>query len=211
MITSISKELYEVQIPNFTGEVKMLPFNLENLAEIPKQFKEMVLKMIEVLPIKKGIAYFTIDGKTVEQGKSQRRGGVHIDGNYLPLLSWGNGGGNGWKVGEGGRILSSIEHKQSYETKTGGMLIASTYPACKGWNGTFEGKPYIGGDCTRLEGLGEGFVLKPNTVYYGNSQWLHESLPIDNTTHRIVARITLPMDYPVLETECQHLPITFCR
>ncbi len=198
MITSISKELYEVQIPNFTGEVKMLPFNLENLAEIPTQFKEMVSKMIEALPIKKGIAYLTVDGKLVEKGKTQRRGGVHIDGNYLPSLSWGNGGGNGWKVGEGGRILSSKEHKLSYENETGGMLIASTYPACKGWNGVFEGKPYVGGDCTRLKGLDEGFVLKPNTVYYGNSQWLHESLPIDKTTHRIVARITLPMDYPVL-------------
>ena len=201
MITSISKELYEVQIPNFTGEVKMLPFNLENLSEIPNQFKEMVSKMIEVLPFKKGIAYLTIDGKLVEKGKTQRRGGVYIDGNYLPSLSWGgNGGGNGWKVGEGGRILSSIEHKQSYETETGGMLIASTYPACRGWNGTFDGKPYVGGDCTRIEGLDEGFVLKPNTVYYGNSQWLHESLPIDKTTHRVVARITLPMDYPVLLT-----------
>ena len=202
MITSISKELYEVQIPNFTGEVKMLPFNLENLAEIPKHFKELVLKMIEALPIKKGIAYFTADGKLVEQGKTQRRGGVHIDGNYLPQLcgwgSGGNGGGNGWKVGEGGRILSSKEHKQSYETETGGMLIASTYPACKGWNGKFDGKPYVGGDCTRVEGLDEGFLLKTNTVYYGNSQFLHESLPIDKTTNRIVVRITLPMDYPVL-------------
>lgn len=202
MIISISKELYEVQIPNYIGELKMLPFNLENLAEIPKQFKELVSKMIEALPIKNGIAYLTIDGKLVEKGKTQRRGGVHIDGNYLPSLNWGdggeNGGGNGWKVGEGGRILSSIEHRQSYETKTGGMLIASTYPACRGWNGIFDGKPYVGGDCTRVEGLDEGFVLKPNTVYYGNSQFLHESLPIDKTTHRIVARITLPMDYPVL-------------
>ena len=204
MITSISKELYEVQIPNFTGEVKMLPFNLENLAEIPNQFKELVTKMIEVLPIKKGIAYLTIDGKLVDKGKTQRRGGVHIDGNYLPSFSWGdggnNGGGNGWKVGEGGRILSSNEHKLSYENKNGGMLIASNYPACKGWNRKFKGTPYVGGDCTRLEGLGEGFLLKPNTVYYGNSQWLHESLPIDKTTHRIVARITLPIDYPALTT-----------
>lgn len=201
MITSISKELYEVQIPDFTGQVKMLPFNLENLAEIPKQFKETVSKMIEVLPIKKGTAYLTVDGKLVEKGKTQRRGGVHIDGNYLPSLNWGgSGGGNGWKVGEGGKVLSSKEHKLSYETETGGMLIASTYPACKGWNGTFKGKPYVGGDCTRIKNLNDGFILKPNTVYYGNSQWLHESLPIDKTTHRVVVRVTLPMDYPVLGT-----------
>ena len=202
MITSISKELYEVKIPSFTGEVKMLPFNLENLLEVPNEFKQMVSKMIKALPIKKGIAYLTLDGKLVEEGKTQRRGGVHIDGNYLQSFKWGDGGGssggNGWKVGEGGRILSSLEHKLSYESKTGGMLIASTYPACKGWNGIFKGSAYVGGDCTRIQGIGEGFIMKPNVVYYGNSQFLHESLPIDKTTHRIVARITLPLDYEVL-------------
>ena len=199
MITSISKELCEVQIPHFDGEIKMLPFSLENLLEIPNKFKDLVSKMLEVLPIKSGIAYLTVDGKLVEEGKTQRRGGVHIDGNYLPELKWGNGGGNGWKVGEGGRILSSQEHKLSYESQTGGMLIVSNYPSCKGWNGVYEGSPYVGGDCTRLDGLDEGFILKTNTVYYGNSQFLHESLPIDKTTHRVMVRITLPMDYPVIQ------------
>lgn len=203
MIKSISKELYEVQIPEYTGEIKMLPFNLESLTEIPKLFRELIEIMIDCLPTKKGIAYLTVDGRVIEEGISHRRGGVHIDGNYLPeLCGWGGsggGGGNGWKVGEGGRILSSKEHKESYETETGGMLITSTYPASKGWNGVFEGNPYVGGDCTRIKGLDEGFVLQPNKVYYGNSQFLHESLPIDKTIHRTLVRITLPKDYPVLE------------
>jgi hypothetical protein len=43
-------------------------------------------------------------------------------------------------------------------------------------------------------------MLEPNVVYYGNSQFLHESLPIDETVHRVVARITLPIDYPVVAT-----------
>jgi hypothetical protein len=194
MITSISQKLYSVQIPDYTGEIKMMPFSLETLAEIPQQFNSMVAKMIEFLPIKQGIAYLTVDGKIVEKGKSHRRGGVHIDGNYIQeTRSWGGG----WKVGEGGRILSSEHHKLSYENETGGMLIASTYPACKGWNGIFEGNPYVGGDCSRIK-VGEGFMLEPNTAYYGNSQFLHESLPIEETTHRVVARITLPIDYPVL-------------
>lgn len=79
------------------------------------------------------------------------------------------------------------------------MLIASTYPACRAWNGTFEGKPGIGGDCSKLTGLDGGFILKPNMAYYGNSQFLHESLPIDKTVHRVIVRITLPMDYPVIQ------------
>jgi len=195
MITSISEELYSVSIPEHTGEIKMLPFNLDNLKDVPGKFREVVEKMISCLSLKSGTAFLTVDGKVVEQGKTQRRGGVHIDGNYIPEMnSWGDGG---WKVGEGGRVISSQEHKLSYESETGGMLIASNYPACKGWNGIYDGNPYVGGDCSQITGLNEGFILKPNVVYYGNSQFLHESLPIDKTIHRTLMRITLPMDYPV--------------
>ena len=196
MINSISHQLHEIQIPDFTGKVSMLPFDLETLNEIPLEFNSMVTNMIKFLPMKKGIAYLTVDGKLVKEGQTHRRGGMHIDGNYIhDISSWGGGGG--WKVGEGGRILSSKHHKLSYESQTGGMLIASTYPACKGWNGEFEGNPYVGGDCSRIK-VGEGFMMKPHTLYYGNSQFLHESLPIDKTTHRVVARITLPMNYPLI-------------
>ena len=79
------------------------------------------------------------------------------------------------------------------------MLITSTHPACRGWNGIYDGTPYVGGDCTRIKGLGDGFILKENTVYYGNSQFIHESLPVDKTIHRVLVRITLPMDYPVIK------------
>ncbi len=201
MITSISKELYKVKIPNYKGEIKMLPFNLENLSTVPTKFKKLVTEMIKTLPIKQGIAYLTIDGKTIEKNKTHRRGGVHIDGNFIKNINeWGSsGGGNGWKVGEGGRILSSEHHKLSYQSKTGGMLIVSTSPGCKGWNGKFKGNPYVGGDCTKIKGLGKGFILKPNTIYYGNSQFLHESLPIEKPIHRVLVRITLPMDYPVID------------
>lgn len=202
MILSVSKELYPINIPHFSGQIKMLAFDLESLNEVPGALTKLVANMIAALPIKKGIAYLTVDGKIVEKGMSQRRGGIHIDGNYLPS-GWagggnGSGGSGGWKVGEGGRIISSEEHKLSYQSTTGGMLITSTYPACKGWNGRFEGNAYVGGDCTRIEGLGEGFTLKRNVVYYGNSQFIHESLPVDKDIHKVMARITLPADYRIL-------------
>lgn len=202
MILSVSRELYPINIPQFTGQIKMMPFNLESLHEVPGALTKLVANMIAGLPVKKGIAYLTMDGKMVPKGTSQRRGGVHIDGNYLPS-GWGGdgngtGGSGGWKVGEGGRIISSEEHKLSYQSSTGGMLIASTYPACKGWVGRFEGEAYVGGDCTRIKDLGEGFILKRNVVYYGNSQFLHESLPVDINIHRVMARITLPADYSIL-------------
>lgn len=199
MINSVSKEFYEINIPSFDGELKMVPFNLENLEGVPAGFHRTVTEMVSGLPFKRGIAYLTVDGREVEKGSTHRRGGKHIDGNYIPeVCGWGSGG-NGWKVGEGGRTLTSEHHRQSYESETGGMLIASTYPACKGWIGNFKGKAKEGGDCSHISELNDGFIMKPNTVYYGNSQFLHESLPIDQTVHRTIIRVTLPMNYPCLE------------
>lgn len=200
MIRSISKELCVVEIPHHEGEIKMLPFELSDLAAIPAKFRQLVRRMIDSLPIKTGTAFLTIDGKEVNAGQTQRRGGKHIDGNYLPELSggWGgSGGGNGWKVGEGGVKLSQAEHVLSYNWPTGGMLITSTYPGCMGWSGTFEGAPAIGGDCAHIK-TGKGFMLQPNVCYYGNSQFIHESLQIAETIHRTIVRITLPIDYPVI-------------
>lgn len=218
MIVSICKPVGEVIIPKYDGELSMIPFNLNDLSGVPKKFKALVRQMIKTLSDKNGVAFLTVHGKIINPGETQRRGGKHIDGNYLNINSasgWSNGWagrpkntassfkgkswsgsntGNGWKVGEGGTALTTEEHKRSYLTKTGGMLIASTYPACRGWVGEFEGQPNIGGDCTHLD-TGEGFMLKPNTVYFGNSQFIHESLQINEVTHRTIVRITLPESY----------------
>lgn len=196
MITSISKELNPITLNHHRGEVSMLPFKLDNLDELPAKFRETVKQMIEFLPIKKGIAYLTVHGKFVKESKTLRRGGAHIDGNYLPDKSkWGNDGG--WKIGENGPATNTTFHKQSYESNTGGMIIASNYSSCMGWNGQFEGTPNVGGDCTHID-LGKGFMLKPNIVYYGNSQFIHESLPVKQDVFRLMYRITLPQNYQPL-------------
>ena len=200
MIKSISKELNTIQIPYYKGELSMLPFNLNDLSTVPNEFKETVEQMIISLPNKMGTAFLTIHGKFIKKAKTLRRGAPHIDGNFIQGLSdyWGGGGGtNGWKVGENGFSLTSEEHKLSYENENGGMLIVSDYSACMGWNGIYEGKAKEGGDCSHID-LGEGFMLKPNKVYYGNSQFIHESLPLDKDIFRVLYRITLPIDYSEL-------------
>lgn len=73
----------------------------------------------------------------------------------------------------------------------------STYPACKGWNGIFNDNAGVGGDCTHIN-LNEGFMLKANTVYYGNSQFIHESIPVDKNVFRTMVRITLPNNYSII-------------
>lgn len=200
MINSISKNWGEIEIPLFNGKVSMLPFELNNIATVPTQFREMVKKMIKNLPIKEGKAFLTVHGKELKKNQTLRRPGAHIDGNYIEeICSWGNGGGNGWKVGEGGRTLDTKHHNLSYNNPNGGMIIASNYSSCIGWNGKFKNKPKEGGDCSHLNlKYKDGFMLEPNTVYYGNSQFVHESLPVKEDIFRVMARITLPMEYPII-------------
>ena len=131
MIKSVAKNLGILDIPSYDGAIKMKSFKLENIkSTAPKEFISLINKMIEKLPIKEGLAYFTIDGKNIVEGRSHRRPGLHIDGNFLPSKGWDSGG---WKVGTDGKTLSAEDHLLCYESETGGMLIASDYSACRGW------------------------------------------------------------------------------
>jgi hypothetical protein len=190
MIFSYSKELNPINLPFYRGEVSMLPFNLEDLSSLPGKFRVAVEQMMEKLPKLKGEAFLTVHGKFIKKDRTLRRGGPHIDGNYIKQVSdWGTGG---WKVGQEGNSLSSEHHALSYKTLNGGMLIASNYSSCKGWNGSFNGEPGVGGDCSHIK-LNKGFMLKADTVYYGGSQFVHESLPVSEDVFRLLYRITLPI------------------
>ena len=75
------------------------------------------------------------------------------------------------------------------------MFIVSSYEACKGWNGVFEGQPGQGGDCSKIDlSKMSSFILNRNTLYWGNSTFIHESLPLDQKIKRQLVRITLPAD-----------------
>lgn len=193
-INSKSKVGNLVKIPFFYGHVKMLPFNPKTVLEVPKRFRNTIMQMLSNLPYLPEVAYLTIDGKVLLPNKSHRRPGAHIDGNYLSeICGWGSSTG-GWKVDEPG-TLNEEQHQKSYFSNTGGMLITSSKAGCRGFNGVFEGKPGVGGDCSHIQ-LNEGFILEPNRVYYGNSRFIHESLPSKNLKYRTLIRITLPEDYP---------------
>lgn len=85
-ISSKSKEIGEIQFPEFKGDkIYMLEFDLSNpkLPEKYKRWESVVQEMIEKSPIKTGKAYLTVDEENVIPGNSHRRGGVHIDGNFI--------------------------------------------------------------------------------------------------------------------------------
>lgn len=195
MLISKSKIIKPISLPKWMGDqVYMHTFELSNpiLPKGCERWLDTIKSIVEYAPKKTGLAYLTIDEKFVKQGESHRRGGPHTDGNYL--FGWG-GNGSGWLTGENGRILPKDKHEQQYCSDKGGMLIVSSYEACKGWNGEFEGQPNQGGDCSHLN-LSEmdSFILKKNTLYWGNSTFIHESLPLNTNVKRQLVRITLPAD-----------------
>lgn len=192
-INSKSTTLGEIQLLNYTGHISMLPFDLSTLEGLPQEFVPTVKSMLANLDLS-GTAYFTIHGKTLEKGQTHRRPGPHTDGNYEPC-SWGKGGGNGWKVGENGPPITTQFHHDSYLVETGGIILASNFKACKGWNGIYNGTINVGGDCSKFDLSTGEFELQPNTIYYGNNHFIHESLPMSDNIHRVLARITLPQNH----------------
>lgn len=192
-INSKSLKLNTIELPNYTGHISMQPFNLSTLEGLQEEFKPIVKTMLQTLDLT-GTAYFTIHGKTLNKGETHRRPGPHTDGNYEPC-AWSRGGGNGWKIGENGPAIDTKFHHDSYIVETGGIILASNFKACKGWNGTYEGTIQQGGDCSQFD-LSKGeFDLEPNTIYYGNNHFIHESLPMSNDIHRVLVRITLPQTH----------------
>lgn len=192
MINSKIKEVAAINFPKFKqGHLYMHPINLENpiLPDEYYQYKDALNKMLSNSPVKKGIAYVTIDNKLVTKGNSHRRGGPHVDGNFL--FGWGTGGGNGWLTGHAGRILSKEKHEEQYCSNLGGTLISSSYAACKAWRGEFKEQPKQGGNCEHIK-LDKGIILESNKVYLMNSTCIHESLPVKENVERSLIRITLP-------------------
>ena len=191
-ITSKASPVGHLVLPLFTGEASMMPFDLHTLEGLDGSSTRIVKSMLSNVPHSGGTAYFTLHGKELLAGETLRRGGAHIDGNYDPV-DMGFGGG-GWKTGEEGRPPGHPIHERQFTTEQGGIVLASNYPACVGWIGAFEGIPQKGGDCTSFD-LGQPFVLTPNTVYYGNNHFIHESLPVAHDVHRVFARVTMPEDH----------------
>ena len=195
MLKSKSKMIKPISLPEYKGDqVYMHEFDMAN-PSLPvgcERWNSVLKDIISNSPKQTGKAYITIDEKIVRSGESHR---PHTDGNYL--FGWGGSGdgGGGWLTGEDGRFLPREQHEEQYCSEKGGMLIVSSYKACKGWNGEFEGQPNQGGDCTHLDlSKMECYEMESNTLYWGNSTFIHESLPVQEDVKRQLIRITLPAD-----------------
>lgn len=193
MIQSNIRPVGQLSLPAFAGmQVYMHPILVGERVTLPEGaegFEEVVEKMLAMHSIPAGEKIFvTVDQSRVKAGKSHRRPGAHVDGNFI--FDWTGG----WLTGVDGRVLSPENHQLQYCNPMGGLLIVSDLMACRAWLGEFAGVPNQGGDCSHLtEDLerNESFLLEPNQVYVGNSTCVHESLPVDQDVERTLVRITL--------------------
>lgn len=197
MIISKIKNTGELLVPEFNTEQSMIPFDLCTLSGLCDEFKSIAESMLSHLKVREGLAFLTIHGKTLKESDTLRRGGAHIDGNYMNYVKgekFKTFGGGGWKLGQNGPYLTTKEHRLSYENTRGGIIMASNFSSCKAYKGTFSGSPKRGGDCTHIK-LNKGFMLEANNIYYGNNRMVHESLPVSKDTQRTLIRITLPITH----------------
>ena len=203
---SVARPLSPVEFPEFTGQQTYMNVADGHTVDMvaPPQYAELIRQMLKDAGIPMETKFFiTIDESTVEEGKAHRRGGAHIDGNYLPEFqesgpSWGGGTGyswgGGWLNGVPGRILTPDHQRACYESMLGGTIIATNYPACKVWDGEFEGTPGQGGSCEHfrdeLDQMNQ-FTMEANTAYLINSTCIHQSMPVQETVKRQLVRLTL--------------------
>ncbi len=191
---SIAIKTGMIELPLIVGEHSMIPFDLQTLAGLTGEFVGIARNMLTGIQCA-GEGFFTLHGRILAKGKTLRRPGPHTDGSYeKAVFGWGGGGGGGWKVGENGPRTNSAEHGRLYNSNSGGLILCSNFPACHGWIGEYDGLPSVGGDCSKIK-LDEPIMLEPNTVYYGNNHFIHESLPMSDDVHRVFARITLPSNH----------------
>jgi hypothetical protein len=191
---SVANPICNIQFPEYTGrQIYMLEATLNTLRDLALGAYETV---VERMFRKSGMPadtkfYITVDEREVQAGEAHRRGGAHIDGNFL--FGWG-GGGNGWLNGVPGRVLTPEQHRLQYQSPLGATLIASNYPGCDVWVGHYKGIPGQGGDCEHLREEMADMTkvrLEPNMIYLMNSGCIHQSVPVDRTVHRQLVRLTL--------------------
>ena len=128
MLRSFARPLYSVKFPEFSGERKMLPFNLETLSEVPEIAKETVKAIIKGLDIKQGIAHLSIEAKPVLKLHCASKVGKHIINDFhnsggmlivsdIPLYKGWNGIFNG--------IVSDSRDLTTYSIKRRGFKLES--------------------------------------------------------------------------------------
>lgn len=199
-----------VSFPEFMAErVYMVPFTKKGgLPSHLSRWERTVDAMLDGIDTDSTM-YLMIDQGIVKAGSSHRRGGVHIDGNWIAELQChGTGGGFGHRTsptsshrtwgGHASRVESPGGHGTGGGHCAGGLydesiILASDIAASAGYVGSWAGEIGDGGDCSHVntEHM-DRVILESGVAHIGNVYFLHESLPVNCDLTRTLVRINVP-------------------
>ena len=213
---SAIRHVSHVDFPKFKNrQLYMAGMSLKSLAKQGLgEYESVVRAMMDCVDIRGSDRFFvTIDEKLIGAGETHRRGGAHIDGNWIEQKrcwetpgEWVTTPGQ-WEHSAqwalGAKYLPYWERPKwdGDNISTGGMLIAASEAASVAWRGSLDGTPGEGGDCEHLRHQLTDLTVVPmlrNRIYLTNSTCVHESLPVQQPVRRQLIRITLPHDMKVL-------------
>jgi hypothetical protein len=194
LLNSVVKNVGSIPPPVFKGDQLYMQAVDAATRKLPTEFSrwsETVSAMLDRVPMTEGVVYLTIDEKELTPGKSQRRGGAHVDGIWIPEKK-----AHGTRPGH-------IMHVGGWDSKGdwvrashgGGLMLLSNVEGCKAWAGAFEGEPGEGGDLEHIRSqlnAASSITLSANNAYLLNVWGVHESIPVTEPVQRSLVRLTLP-------------------
>lgn len=211
ILTSKLKIIGPVTFPEWTGEkvymqsydqVKQLP---AELARWQATIDAMSASIRATWLTKDGCkAYLMIDQGEVKAKATHRRGGPHIDGNWVEDDKQTRhvtvAKTKSYIVPDAGHHLTERGCKPERVTEKGlwfpeeTLILASNVAGCVAYIGDFDGRLISkGGDCSKVD-LSRMIAvkLKPGIAYAGNVTMIHESIPVSKDCKRTLVRINVP-------------------
>jgi hypothetical protein len=204
MYKSIFRELKPVFLPEFSNiRVLMLPVMLQDIESLPNDlrcYKQTYQELVDLSPVKEGVAYLTIDERYVEKGQTLRVRGLHVDGigaeGKMNLSIWATHGLRCY--------LSSMWDEGAKKwyygaAGIGGMITVSNPEGCRAWHKEFTGRIEWDGSCEKLREHfpdSESTVFKAGMAYWCNSSCVHESIPMAGDAQRVFVRLSMPSKAP---------------
>jgi len=185
IFTSKFHKVGNVQLPRFSGtRVMMLPIIIGERKSMPDFVSHYswtawrLAQMADVEHLGK-VGYLTIDEKPVEEWKTHRRAGMHVDGGMN--AAWGGS-------------------QRPWASATG-MLTVSSHHGCVAWAQDFDGEIGEEGSCEHLRNQlsSPGTLFGAGEVYWCDGLCVHESIPQPIPVKRQFVRLSLPSTAPWYE------------
>lgn len=162
-----------VHFPTYRSlKVNMMPFIVGDQDSLPEDLRPYV-DIIDACSIehRKGkTAYLTVHESFVEEGKTQRRPGIHTDATNK--LGWG---GDHW----GGR------------TRSEGIYLASTDGACQAWGLMVRSEDVDALGALLERPVAPAQTLQANHLYWITDRTPHEALPATRSGERQFFRLVV--------------------